>query len=508
MSTARPPLVVVGSGFAGSLIAMIAQRLGRPVVLLERGRHPRFAIGESTTPLTNLLLEEIADEFDLPFLRPLSKWGTWQRDHPEMACGLKRGFTFLRHELGRPFPLDRARQNQLLVGASPADRVADTHWYRPDFDHFLVRQAVALGVDYRDEVELASVTESTDGIRLRGARHGRPFELNAGFLIDASGQRGFLHRRLGLLEKPLAGFPPTQALFAHFTNVAPLPTDLFPGTPPYPPEDAAMHHLFDGGWVWVLKFNNGITSAGVAATDEVADRLGLRLGAAGWNNLLRELPTLADSFGSASAITPFICQPRVAFQSATVTGPRWALLPSAAGFVDPLLSTGFPLTLLGIQRLGRLLRDSAGAEVPDGLADYASVTTREFEAAAALVAALYRSMNDFNRFKDLSLLYFAAASFSEAARRLGRADLAPNFLLCGHPTFGPRLRELCAAENPPTGRIREAIAPFDVAGLTDRSRDPWYPADPADLYRHAAKLGASEPEIAAMLARCGLVAPA
>jgi FADH2 O2-dependent halogenase len=48
-------LAVVGSGFSGSLLAMIARRLGLSVALLERGRHPRFAIGESSTPLANLL---------------------------------------------------------------------------------------------------------------------------------------------------------------------------------------------------------------------------------------------------------------------------------------------------------------------------------------------------------------------------------------------------------------------------------------------------------------------
>ena len=53
-------IAVIGSGFGGSLIAMIARQLGRSVILIERGRHPRFAIGESSTPLANLLLEEIA----------------------------------------------------------------------------------------------------------------------------------------------------------------------------------------------------------------------------------------------------------------------------------------------------------------------------------------------------------------------------------------------------------------------------------------------------------------
>ena len=50
-------IAIVGSGFSGSLLAMIARRLGHRVLLLEKGKHPRFAIGESSTPLANLLLE-------------------------------------------------------------------------------------------------------------------------------------------------------------------------------------------------------------------------------------------------------------------------------------------------------------------------------------------------------------------------------------------------------------------------------------------------------------------
>src|SRR5215813_12716556 len=90
-------IAIIGSGFGGSLMALIARKLGRSVVLLERGRHPRFAIGESSTPLANLLLEELADRYDLPRLRPLSKWGTWQRTYPHVACGKKRGFSFFVH---------------------------------------------------------------------------------------------------------------------------------------------------------------------------------------------------------------------------------------------------------------------------------------------------------------------------------------------------------------------------------------------------------------------------
>src|SRR5262249_18501743 len=160
------------------------------------------------------------------------------------------------HELGRPFEPDSKRERQLLVGASPCDEIADTHWFRADFDHYLVQQAQGLGVDYLDDVELIEASEQNDGMLLRGKRHEQSVEFVADFVIDASGPRGFLQRALNLPEKTIAEMPPTQALFSHFQGVAPL-ADTFSVDgllPPYPPEQAAVHHIFDGGWIWVLKF--------------------------------------------------------------------------------------------------------------------------------------------------------------------------------------------------------------------------------------------------------------
>jgi len=212
-------IAIVGSGFAGSLMAMIARRLGLSVALLERGKHPRFMIGESSTPLSNLLLEDLATRYDLQAIRPLAKWGSWQKHYPEIACGLKRGFTFYHHVLGQEDAPDPEHKSQLLVEASPHDKIADTHWYRADFDAFLVGQAHRLGADYVDQVRLDKLTENTDGITIEGAKDGKPVSFHASFLIDATGPRGFLHRALQLREAELPGYPSTQALYSHFSGV-------------------------------------------------------------------------------------------------------------------------------------------------------------------------------------------------------------------------------------------------------------------------------------------------
>jgi len=510
-------IVIAGSGFAGSLLAMIARRLGRSVLLLEHGKHPRFAIGESSTPLANLLLEELAKHYDLPRLLPLTKWGAWQREHRGIACGLKRGFTFCHHQFGQPFVVDAERHRQLMVAASPHDGIADTHWYREDFDAFLVGEAQREGVEYLDEVHVERVTPGAAGTSLDARRQGAALSVTARFLIDATGPRGLLHRALGLGERVLAGFPPTQSLFTHFRGVRRI-DELMPPVeePPYPVDDAALHHVFPGGWIWVLRFNNGITSAGVAMQDALASELRLADGASAWVRLLERLPTVREQFADAETIRPFVHQPRLAFASRTVTGPNWALLPSAAGFIDPLLSTGFPLTLLGVTRLARLIEEHwQKPGFAADLTDYAHQSEVELDITAAMVGALYRSLDDPPLFNALTLLYFAAASYAESARRLGRAELAPGFLLLDKPGFGPGLRRcLGRLHNRPNDEIRATllaeipaiIEPVNVAGLAHPAVRNWYPVRAEDLLVSAHKLDVSPAAIDRMLTGCGFAA--
>ena len=340
-------------------------------------------------------------------------------------------------------------------------------------------------------------------------------------MIDATGPRGFLHRQLGLAERTLPGIPATQSLYTHFNGVrrfGGVVTDAFTGAPPYPPDAAAVHHVFDGGWIWVLHFDNGVTSAGVAATDELANELGFRDGAAAWARLVARYPAIAAQFEGARPTRDFTWLPRLSFASDTMEGDGWAMLPSAAGIVDPLLSTGFPLTLLGVQRVARAIASHWGTpQLQPALADYAVRTSAELDVTARLVGALYRSFGDWERFSAVSTLYFAAASYAETTRRLTAggqpadgsiATAGAAFLMSDHATFGSAL-EHCLTLAEGTDReallvaIADAIAPINVAGLGNSDRANWYPCEANDLLTAAHKLGASETEILAMLERSG-----
>lgn len=110
-------ITIIGSGFAGSLTALILKQLGFTLLIIDRGQHPRFAIGESSTPIAGYVLRQLAERYDLPRLAPLTKFGMWQAACPDLMCGVKRGFSYFYHQPHVRFETDRdhagERQNRI-----------------------------------------------------------------------------------------------------------------------------------------------------------------------------------------------------------------------------------------------------------------------------------------------------------------------------------------------------------------------------------------------------------
>jgi FADH2 O2-dependent halogenase len=514
-------IAVVGGGFAGSLFAMAARRAGRSVVLIERARHPRFAIGESTSPLANLLLEGLCDDWGLDRVRPLAAFGSWRRERPELDCGVKRGFSFFAHRAGERWSQSAARENELLVAASPNDEVADTHWLRAGVDQFLFAEAGRDGVECREETEVETLEAGAGGWTLACRSGGARRRIRGRFVVDASGPRGFLQRALSLDEGRFHGHPRVEGLFTHFTNVARagelagyLPAGSA-GGPPYPPDDAAVHHVLDGGWVWVLRFGSGLVSAGLAATPALARSIALEEGAPAWERLLDRYPFLRAQFGEAAAVRELTYSSHLPFRAAAASGPGWAMLPSAAAFVDPLLSTGIPLALAGVRRLAAIVdREWGRAGFDEAVAEAGRRALLEADAAALLIAALYASLADFELFSSLTLLYFAAASFAEASARLGRPAASRGFLLLDQPRFAGAFRDVCfrvldagrrgtlsSARHAIIASVFDAIEPVDVVGLARPDRRNWHPFEAGPLLAAAEKLSVRRADVAEMLAR-------
>jgi FADH2 O2-dependent halogenase len=510
-------VAIVGSGFAGSLLARILAVQGYDVVLLERGTHPRFAIGESSTPLANLSLERIGIRYGLADCYRLATHGRWLTHFPELRRGLKRGFTYYRHHPDQPFGNRGLDSERLLVAASPHDSLSDSHWVRADIDHHFVREAIAAGVDYRDRVNLTTADIASDSVRLSGTRNGAPFELRANFLIDASGPGGFLARQLSIPSGLDATETRAALVFSHFDGVR-LIKDTVPGMPegPYPDDWAAVHHIIDEGWMYSLRFDDGVTSAGFLLTPSGLASLQSSDAGSLWRKLLERYPTLAAAFADATPLMPISFLPAIQHRLTRAAGERWALMPHAYAFVDPLFSTGIAWGLRAVERLA-LAFESASSNRripdPDVLTRYESALADEADQIDLVVAGAYEAMAHFDLFAAQAMLYFAAVSFAEANQRLLPQDGVAwkGFLGVGDPVLGPLPREALRRLRQITQSRREAgtaeerrgfvewitrgIAPRNIAGLADPSRKNLYPVDFDALIEQHTLLGMTRAEV-------------
>lgn len=449
----RFQVCIFGSGFTGSLLAWALARAGLRVVIVDRAEHPRFAIGESSTPLADFLLEQIVDEFDLPEARPLSRWGSWQRAYPELRAGMKRGFSYYWHTAGSPFSERDARHDaSLLVQASVNDEVSDTHWMRCDVDHWFLRQAVAAGAVFWSPAEVTNLSGSPGDWLVQVRRHTRHLdELQAAQLVDATGGGGLLSRWLevGSLHQELK--VRTSALFGHFRGVQPMTEwlgahGMDSQDDPFDGDHAAQHHLLDEGWLWMLRFADGTTSAGLTSTRTHSDAelnsltQGSKSGEARrqlWTTTLTAYPTLDDLFRDAQLVDPQVdhtaqlgFMPRISRLSATAAGVGWLMLPTTAGVIDPLHSTGIAHGLSGVQRAARMILASDEGFIGDKAAGmYSADVVAEVLWIDEIVSACYAAkQRGFEAFVAACGLYFVAAVHCER-QMAGRGRLRDGFLL-------------------------------------------------------------------------------
>lgn len=509
-------VAIVGSGFAGSILARALHYHGQRVLLLEKGQHPRFALGESTTPLANFALERLAVRYRMPDLWQLSTHGRWLRYRDDLRRGLKRGFTFYRHESGQPFSNSEANENRLLVAASPTDAVADTHWMRSDVDAHLVRQAALEGVHVFDRTEVDGVEVTDKGVVVSARAEGERMFFEVGHVVDATGPAAAVAKAAGwgeLVER----MPVKSGLLAtHLEGAGNILRGGFASLAEqggarlelgaYADEIAAVHHLVDEGWIYVLPFDHGPASVGIIlATEEERSAAGVSPELA-WRDILSRYPTLARQLLPCRTLRPITFVEHQQHLMERSVGERIFLLPHAYCFVDPMFSTGLAWSLLAVERLADILTGN-GEWTPE---DYSTRLRAEAERIAGLVDMAYRTRHDFAAFAAVSQLYFITVSFLEARQRLLPEDVVPpaweGFLGIGDPlindVFAAASKRVRGGQLEGFGDwLAAELAPRNIAGLADPGRRNLYPVDLDALVQRSALLGLERHEVEEALPR-------
>jgi len=392
-------VIILGTGPAGSMLGSILVERGVRVLLIDRSQHPRFAIGESTIPQTSMMARILAARFQVPEIARIGGI----RDlvtHVTSSCGVKRNFGFVYHREGEAHRVREANQTlipEFLHGP-------ESHLFRQDTDAWMLMQALHRGADVCQGVDVVDVEIDGSGVSVIDSR-GQ--ERRARYLVDASGFASPVVKKFGLRAEPCDLATHSRSLFTHMVDVRPFEDCVEPRGVHRMPRlwsQGTLHHLFDGGWLWVIPFNNrdGATNPLISVGFMLDPRRFPPTGqppAEEFAAMVERFPSIARQFAGARSFRNWVSTGRIQYRTTTSVGDRYCLMSHAAGFVDALFSRGLANTTELVQQLGV---DLPAALAEDDLS--AERFARAERLQQSLIAVNDRLVaNSFTAFRDFRL---------------------------------------------------------------------------------------------------------
>ena len=401
-------IAIIGAGISGATLASILARNGLRVLVLEAKSHPRFAIGESMILETSEMMRAVAELFDVPELAYFSSEN--YRARAGTSHGVKRHFGYLYHRVGQPQQLGESLQ--AVIPKRPHGH--ELHLYRQDVDAYLTACAVKYGATVLQNTPVQAVDFDDAGVTIAAGDK----SYQAAYIVDAAGFRSPLAQKFALRDFDLQTH--ARGLFTHMVGV---PCYHETGAKqrdygiPFRMGEGTLHHLFEGGWMWVIPFDNHdkstnpLVSVGLLLDPRVHPAREEVSPEQEFFDFVARYPSMAAQFANARAVRPWTRAGRIQYASKQIVGERWALLGHAAGFIDPLFSKGLYTTFMSIAVLADLLLDAQR----DG--DYSAArfapleqTTQSFiRHNDRLVANCYKSFGHYKLWVPMSVLWLMGA---------------------------------------------------------------------------------------------------
>lgn len=329
-------VAILGSGIAGGLMGCILARQGLKVVIIDTGIHPRFAIGESTIGETTYMLGILAERYDVPEIAHCSSLSN-VRQYVTSTCGIKRNFGFVYHhknKIQNPNEVTLSNISEFPVGVQ-------MHYYRQDIDAYLFHSAIKYGAVAKQHTQVESVQIHTQGVTIATDTEEK-FEV--AYVVDGSGYDSVLARQFNLRQHRVCFKTHSRSIFTHAIGVKPYDECTQPSGQPSSEHSKTLHHIFDGGWVWVSPFNerehltNPLCSVGVNFDSYRFPKPTALTLQQEWDNFLPQFPSIAEQFADAHPVRDWVSTTRTQFLSTQTVGDRWCLMSHAAGAVDTLFS--------------------------------------------------------------------------------------------------------------------------------------------------------------------------
>lgn len=402
-------IAILGSGIAGSTLASILASQGVRVILFEAGSHPKFAIGESMILETSEIMRSLAGLYDVPELAYFSSENYFE--YIGTSHGVKRHFSYAHHSEGESFDLKHTLQ--AVIPKQPHGH--ELHLYRQDTDYFLMTVAIRHGATVLQNSPVESVEVQDDGVILQ-TTSGTLFQ--ADYVVDAGGFNSLLAKKFSLRHHNLETH--SRAIFTHMVEVPcfhevtstrstyQLPFELSEGT---------LHHIFEGGWLWVIPFDNHakstnpLCSVGLMLDPRVHPAQPDLSPESEFFQFIERFPSIADQFRQAKAVRGWTRTGRLQYSAKQVVGERFCLLGQAAGFIDPLFSKGLytALTCTSLLADKLLAARTTGDYSAANFQSLEDLTLGYIKANDQLVANAYKSFVDHRLWSPFSVLWLSGA---------------------------------------------------------------------------------------------------
>jgi FADH2 O2-dependent halogenase len=408
-------VVVGGSGMSASATATILGKHGFDVAMIEAGSHPRFAIGEAMLPQSSMWMWIVGEYHDIPEIQYLSDANAIV-DNVTDSCGIKHSIGFAYHEPDRPVSADRS--HQLIPPNLPF--YSESHLLREDVDHYLVDVAQEYGVDYVDETEITDVDLGEDAVTVATDRG----TAAASFYVDGTGGNSVLADQLGYREDAPELETDSRAIFTHVEGLPPFDEVLAPDARPGQSNrlhDGTLHHVFDGGWMWVIPFDNFERSEATKAS------VGLMLDREAYpvdesvepveevERIVSQFPDIERHLDAADPVMPWTRTGRVQRSASQSSGHRHYLTSNTYGFVDPLYAIGLVNTFESVFVSTNHLLDALDADdfSADRFAPIDELHRRQLRNNDRLISNAYKSMGDFRLWNAWTQMWLGQVLFHD-----------------------------------------------------------------------------------------------
>lgn len=316
-------VAILGGGPAGSCAAWFLAQAGYAVWLAEKERFPRFHIGESLLPFSMGTLERMGLGPKLRAAGFLPKYGA----QVTSGCGVRD----LKFYFKNGFRSTRETAYQVP---------------RAEFDLLLLEHAQEAGVEVLQEALVTEVRLGERGAQVDFTHAGANKSVGARYVLDATGRHSLLGARFGN-KQPYPGLR-KMAVYAHFDGVE----------VPEGPDGTLTNMIRESdGWFWIIPLSRQKVSVGW-----VMDLQAFRAAGLAPERLLETRiaaqPRLRERLRGGQRVTKVHASGDYSYRHARLSGERWLLAGDAAGFIDPVFSSGVFLALFSGEAAARALQEA------------------------------------------------------------------------------------------------------------------------------------------------------